>query len=84
MARVPLSKLNATTLKAAIRESIKEAREKEMPVRNLRWVTEISTGRRGWIVQEMNHGFHWRVRWEGEKGALAVTRVRVEEIDFDE
>lgn len=50
--------------------------------RGLRCVTEISTGRQGWVTQEQNHGFHYRIRWAGAKGADAVSRVKVDEIDF--
>lgn len=50
--------------------------------KGLRCVVEISTGRQGWVTQELNHGFHFRVRWAGERGAAAVTRVRTEEIDI--
>lgn len=50
--------------------------------RGLKCVTEIATGRQGWVTQELNYGFHYRVRWAGAKCAAAVGRVKVDDIDF--
>lgn len=51
--------------------------------RGMKVVTEASTGRKGWVTQEQNFGFHLQVRWAGAKGTGAVTRVRVEDVDVD-
>lgn len=48
--------------------------------RGMRIVTVIATGQRGWVTQEMNYGFHLRVRLAGVRGAGAVVRVKADEI----
>lgn len=95
MASVPFSRLTGSTLREALRESIKESRKDVQekasealypgppPSPLMKWVTEKGTGRRGWVVQELNYGYHLRIRWEGARGAEAVSRVRIDDIEFD-
>lgn len=51
--------------------------------RGLRVVTVIGTGEMGWVTQEMNYGFHVRVRVAGARGAEAVRRLKIDEVEFE-
>lgn len=93
-----MATISFSTLRDALRKSIKEERQQEEAEFDLstvegqlagaraggfQIVTDTATGRQGWVTQELNYGFHYRVRWAGEKGAAATSRMRVDDIKFE-
>lgn len=88
MATVPFSNLTGSTLREAARKSIQEAREakideKREVVKNTflgRSVRSLRTGATGRVVQELNYGFHLRIRWDGKRGQGSVTREKIDDL----